>query len=659
MPRVGVFICHCGTNIEGVVDVEKALDEMKNYPSVSYATDYKYMCSEPGQNKVKDAIGKNRLARVVVACCSPRMHENTFRRCIEEADLNPYLIEIANIREHCSWVHPDNKEEATKKAIELIKASVAKVIKNEPLFPRYVPLTKRVLIIGGGIAGIQSALDTASAGYETILLEREPSIGGRMAQLDKTFPTLDCSACILTPKMVDIAQNKNIKLLTYSELEEVSGFIGNFNVKIRKKARYVNEEKCTGCGVCYTKCPKKLASEFDLGIGIRKAIYVPFPQAVPNIPVIDKENCIYFIKGKCKVCEKFCPANAIDFEQEDVLIEEKVGAIIVATGFDTFDPTVFQEYGYGRYKDVITSLQFERLINASGPTGGEVKRPSDGKHPKRVAFIQCVGSRDDTVGRPYCSKVCCMYTAKHTILLKEHEPDSKSYVFYIDIRAPGKGYEEFVRRAQEEYGATYIRGKVAKIYERGGKLVLKAEDTLIGKQVEIEVDLVVLAVGIEPKKDAKDLARKLNISYDTYGFYNEAHPKLRPVETLTDGIYLAGVCQGVKDIPDAVAQGSAAAAKVCGLFSSDELITDPLTSVVDKDLCVGCCACISACPFNAIEEEVLEERTGERIVAKVNETLCKGCGVCVATCPSKAVSLKGWTDEQVLREVEILVGSRK
>jgi heterodisulfide reductase subunit A len=455
--------------------------------------------------------------------------------------------------------------------------------------------------------------------------------------------------------MVDVSQNKNIKLYTYSELQEVKGFVGNFEIKIRKKARSVDIEKCTGCGVCYSKCPTKIPSEFEEGLGIRKAIYVPFPQAVPNVPVIDRENCRFFKEGKCKVCQKVCPAGAINYEEEDEIISEKVGAIIVATGFDTFDPGVLYEYGYGRYKDVITSLQFERLINAGGPTKGEIKRPSDGKHPKVVAFIQCVGSRDDTVNRPYCSKVCCMYTAKQAILLKEHEKEAKSYVFYIDTRAAGKGYEEFIRRAQEEYGAVYIRGKVAKIFERGDKLVLKAEDSLIGKKIELQVDMVVLAVGIQPKKDAVKLAQMLNISYDTYGFYNEAHPKLRPVETNTDGIYLAGVCQGVKDIPESVAQGSAAAAKVCSLFSSDEMETSPLVSEINKDLCVGCLACLNACPYNAIEEEILEEKTGKRRVAKVNSATCKGCGVCVVTCPSSVPQLKGWTDEQILREVYALV----
>lgn len=655
MSRVGVFICHCGTNIAGIVDIEKVRDTAAGFPFVVRSVDYKYSCSEPGQNIIKEAIKEDRLNRVVVACCSPRMHENTFRRCVSEGGLNPYLLEIANIREHCSWVHPNEKEEATEKAIELIEMAIAKVIRNEPLFTKYVSIEKKVLVIGGGVAGIQAGLDCANSGYTTILLEKEPSIGGVMAKLDKTFPTLDCSACILTPKMVDVAQNKNIILYTYSQLEEVKGFVGNFKIKIRKKARSIDIKKCTGCGVCYSKCPTKVPSEFDEGLGIRKAIYVPFPQAVPNIPVIDRENCRFFKDGKCKACQKFCLADAVNYEQEDEIIEERVGAIIVAAGFDTFDPTVFYEYGYGRYKDVITSLQFERLISAGGPTQGEVKRPSDGKHPRVVAFIQCVGSRDDTVNRPYCSKVCCMYTAKQAILLKEHEKESKSYVFYIDTRAGGKGYEEFIRRAQEEYSAVYIRGKVAKIFERNNKLVLKAEDSLIGKKIELEVDMVVLAVGIEPKKSAQDLARILNISYDAYGFYNEAHPKLRPVETNTDGIYLAGVCQSVKDIPDSVAQGSASAAKVCVLFSTDNIETSPLISEIDKNLCVGCLACLEACPYNAIEEEILEEKTGKRIVAKVNEATCKGCGVCVATCPSCVPQLCGWTDEQILKEVEVLV----
>jgi heterodisulfide reductase subunit A len=662
MPRIGVFICHCGTNIAGTVNIAEVLEAAKRMPNVAFVDDNKYSCSEPGQASIRDAIAENRLDRVVIGSCSPRMHENTFRRTVSSAGLNPYLLEIANLREHCSWVHSDGKD-TTDKAIELVRKAVNKVAYYEALFPKQIGLTKRALVIGGGIAGIQAALDIANSGYEVVLVEREPSIGGRMAQLDKTFPTLDCSACILAPKMVDVAQHPNITLLTYAEVQKVAGYVGNFEVEILQKAKKVDHSTCTGCGTCWQKCPEKVSSEFEVGMGERTAIYIPFAQAVPPKPVVDIENCRYtkylrFIEqgeeGKkppqCRICERICPTGAIDWEQEDQVITERVGAIVVATGYQTFDPSAYGEYGGGRYPDVVTGLELERLMCASGPTGGEVIRPSDGAHPKTVVFVSCVGSRDDRMGRSYCSKVCCMYMAKHAIMLKEHDPEVQSYIFYIDVRAGGKDFEEFARRAQEEAEAIYLRGRISKIYQDGKKLVVCGEDSLMGRLVEIPADLVVLATGMVPSDGAAELARTLNISYDVNNFFMEAHVKLRPVETQTDGIFLAGACIGPRDIPESVAQGSAVGSKVANLFSQDTLITDPLTSVVDATKCSGCFLCQEVCPFNAVDSLVTDTRT----VAVVNEGLCKGCGLCVAACRGGAVKLRGFTDQQLLAEVGAL-----
>lgn len=655
MARVGVFVCWCGSNIAKTVDVEKVAEAAGKLPHVVYSTHYKYMCSEPGQNLVKEAIKEHKLDRVVVASCSPRLHEPTFQRCISEAGLNPYMFEMANIREHCSWVHED-REAATEKAIDLTAMAVAKAVRNEPLSRQQIPLTKKALVIGGGVAGIQAALDIADAGYEVTLVERTPSIGGRMAQYDKTFPTLDCAACILTPKMVDAASHPNIEIVTYAEVEKVSGFVGNFDVTIRKRARSVDMDKCTGCGVCYEKCPVKLPSEFECGLGQRKAIYVPFPQAVPNVPVIDREKCRKFTEGKCGVCQKLCPSQAVMYEQEDELINDKFGAIVVATGFNTWDPTEYGNLGYGTHPDIITSLQFERLINASGPTEGKLVRPSNHEPPKKVVFISCIGSRDDEHGYPYCSKVCCMYNAKHALLLKEKVHDAQAYVFYMDIRANGKGYEEFVRRAIEKYGATYLRGRVSRVFPLGDKLIVRGVDTLAGKPVEIEADMVVLAAAMEAQPDAKELARKLGISTDEYNWFSEAHPKLRPVEVLTSGIYLAGACQYPKDIPDSVAQASGAASKVVGLFAKPNLESEPTVAEVNESTCVGCMLCKEVCPFTAIEEKTIYDRNGNPIktVSSVNEGLCHGCGTCVAACRSASIQLRGFKDNQLLAEVDAL-----
>ena len=583
----------------------------------------------------------------------------------------PYLCEMANLREHCSWIHED-RERATEKAIDLGRFIVEKIKFNRPLSTIFIPVERRALVIGGGIAGIQAALDIADGGRDVILVEKESSIGGHMSQLSETFPTLDCSQCILTPRMVEVAQHPRIKLLAYSEVESVEGYIGNFQVKIRRKARSVDETKCNGCGECQKSCPnKKISSEFEQGLGARTAIYVPFPQAVPNIPVIDRTNCAFF-KGRakgvkkdvCGKCAEACGRKAIDFDQQDSFITEKVGAIVVATGYQLYSigkdqPETlhgYGEYGYGTIPDVIDGLQFERLASASGPTGGKILRPSDRKEPKTIVFLQCIGSRDRAKGIEYCSKICCMYVAKHTMLYHHKVHGGKAVVFYMDIRAGGKGYDEFVRRAIEESHALYLRGRVSRLMRNGDTIRVQGVDTLSGEPVSIDADMVVLATAMRAQPGIASLAQKLSISYDQHGFLNEAHPKLRPVETNTAGVFVAGACQAPRDIPDSVAMASATASKVLGLFSKELLEREPLIARVDRLTCTGCFHCERVCPYGAVERKELKDAKGKfiRMIAEVNQGVCQGCGTCQATCPSKSVELDGFTDEQIYAAVNAL-----
>jgi len=574
---------------------------------------------------------------------------------------------MANIREQVSWVHPKS-DATTQKALDIVRTLVEKVKKNVALFPIKVPVTKTALVIGGGIAGIQSALDIANAGHKVIMVEKKPSIGGHMSQLSETFPTLDCSQCILTPRMVEVAQHPNITLLTYAEVESVSGFVGNFDVKIKMKAKSVDMKKCTGCGACSQKCPtKKIPDEFNEGMGFRTAIYSPFPQAVPNKPVIDRDHCTWFTKGgKCGLCKKVCPTGAIDYETQDEFIDIKVGAIITATGFDLKHADFFPEYGYGKFKDVIDGMQFERLASASGPTAGEIRRPSDGKIPEKIVFVACAGSRDKAKGIEYCSKICCMYTAKHAMLYKHKNHEGKAYVFYMDIRAAGKNYDEFVRRAIEDDDVNYIRGRVSRIYEKDGKLIVKGVDTLMNSEpIEIEADMVVLATAVVANIEAESLAQKLHISYDSHHFFSEAHPKLKPVETNTAGIMLAGACQSAKDIPESVSQASASASKAIGLFSSDVLTREPIVAVVNRQAppnftsCTGCLLCMEVCPYHAIEKEEIKDRAGNliKVAARVNAGLCQGCGTCVAMCRNKSIDIQGFSNEEMMSEVMALLNA--
>ena len=661
MQRIGVFVCWCGSNIAATVDVKAVAEALGHEPGVVFSTDYQYMCSQAGQELIQNTIHEQKLTGVVICSCSPRMHENTFRKTCSRAGINPYMVEIANIREQCSWIHKD-KAVGTEKAIVLGRAAIAKVQLNAPLTAGESPVTKRALVIGGGIAGIQTALDIADAGFEVDIVEKEPTIGGKMTQIDKTFPTLDCAACILTPKMVDAAQNEKIKIYSYSQVEAVKGFVGNFTVTIRRKARYVDEEKCTGCGLCTEKCPqKKVPNAFNLGLDTRRAIYIPFAQAVPKIATIDPDYCTMLKTGKCGVCSKVCTAGAIDYQQQDQLIEERYGAIVVATGYNPISLEKFDEFAYSQSPDVVTSLELERLMNAAGPTGGTLLRPSDKTHPHTLVFVQCVGSRCDggEKGKPYCSKICCMYTAKHAMLIREKYPDTEVYVFYIDVRTPGKNFDEFYRRAVEEYGVHYIKGMVGKVTPQNVKLHVQAADLLGGRQMKIEADMVVLAAAIEPDKTARPLATMLTASMDTNDFFTEAHPKLRPVESPTAGVFLSGACQGPKDIPETVAQAGAAASKVIGLLVKDHLICNPCVAESNELLCNGCSACEKVCPYGAITYIDKEFRGPNRTtllrrVAQVNPAVCQGCGACTVACPSGAMDLKGFSNAQIMAEVDAI-----
>ena len=655
MEKIGVYICHCGTNIAGVVNVEevRAWAETKLQDrGVVAARAYKFMCSSLGQELIQKDIQELGLTRVVVAACSPHLHEATFRKACAKAGLNPYLCELVSIREQDSWVHSD-KVAATEKAKAIISGGVERVIHHEPLEPLHVPIHPATLVVGGGIAGIQAALEIADAGYRVYLVEREPSIGGHMAQFDKTFPTLDCSACILTPKMVQIGSHPNITLLTWSEVKKVDGYVGHFVVTINKKARYVNEELCTGCGICWEKCPWKVVDEvFEAGMGKRKAIYTPFPQAVPKYPVIDAPNCMYFIKGTCKACEKFCPPGAIDFNQKDELITVEVGNIILATGYDPFDAHRITQYGYGRLPNVLTSLQFERMSNAAGPTGGNIVLEDGKTAPKVVGIVHCVGSRDKNYNE-YCSAICCMQSLKFAHLVHERT-GAEVYNFYIDIRTPAKGYEEFYHRLLEE-GTHFIRGKVAditnaaRVPDEEGKLIIQVEDTLTAKQLRVPVDMVVLSTALEPRHDAKEVAKIFGISCSADGWFIEKHPKLDPVATMTEGVLIAGCVQGPKDIPASVAQGAAASARVLGKIQQKEIALEPVRASINENQCSGCRICNNLCPFNAI---LFHE---DRMVSEVNPALCQGCGTCVAACPAGAISGTGFSNLQILSQIEGLL----
>jgi heterodisulfide reductase subunit A len=656
-PRIGVFLCHCGTNIAGSLSINDVMDYSRTLPYVAYVDEYQYMCSTPGQKKIDEAIKEHALTGIVVAACTPRLHEPTFRTATKEGGLNPFRFEMANIREQNSWVHMHGMwNEATSKAKDQVRMAVAKAALLEDLIPKSVPVEPAAMVIGAGVGGMQVALDLASAGIKTYLIERTPTIGGRMSQLDKTFPTLDCSQCILTPKMVDVGRHPNIELLTYHEVENVEGYIGNFEVTLKRKARGVlspeegqaiGVDGCNGCGDCEAVCPVIKPNPFEFGMAPRKAIYIYHAQVMPLVYTIDFDSCV-----TCELCVDICGTKkAINLEMKDEYPVYKIGTIVLATGFELIPIEDKKEWGYKRFENVIHGLEFERLICASGPTGGHLIRPSDGVTPKRIGFVLCAGSRDNApgVGKPYCSRFCCMYSLKHAHQIMEKIEGAEVFIFYMDIRSFGKMYEEFYYRIQNE-GAKFIRGRVSNILEdpKTKNLHVFTEDTLLGRPVDVELDLVVLAAAVKPNDGADIVRKKCGVSASQDGWMLEAHPKLNPCGTTTAGVFLAGVCQGPKDIPDTVAQAEGAASAASIPIHCGEVELEPYFAICIEDLCAGCGMCVNLCPYSALAVIVKDGR----FVMEVTEAKCKGCGTCGGFCPGGAIKMQHFTTHQIIAQID-------
>ena len=659
-PRIGVFVCYCGLNIAGTVDVEAVAEYARKLPNVVYVKTNRYTCADPGQEEIRKGVREHNLNRVVVAACSPRMHEPTFRRTVSEAGLNQFLYEMANIREFASWCHQSNPKEATEKAKEIVKMAVAKVRHLEPLDVIEVPVTNRALVVGAGVAGASAAVDLAEMGYQVYLVDRAEMIGGHMAQLGKTFPVFECSNCpqqihcprfsCVATRIGAVAVNQKIELLSYSEVKHVEGVIGSYKVTVERKPRFVDENKCTSCGKCSEVCPVETLNKFDAGMKKRKAIYIPFPNATPNTYTIDKETCLHFKDGSCKKCQEICPEGAVDFEQKPIEEKLEVGCMVVSTGYDIYEPSDLANYGFGKSKNIITALQLERIIDSNTQVLGELWKPSDGTMPESLTYIQCVGSRDINKFE-YCSGFCCMLTLKSAVFLKEKYGDKlKINVIYTDMRANRKGYEELFRKAQQ-LGINFIRTKLTNrnVNEdpQTKKLVVRAEKEN-GETVEVTSDMVVLATAAVPSKGSEEVARLFNVSRDGDGFFMESHPKLKPIDTPSDGVFVAGGCQGPKDVPYSVSQGMGAASRAATILSKPKWKIQPIVAVVDPGKCrntkVKCGLCAKACPYGAI-------RAPEGQVAKSISAMCHGCGTCVAECPSGAITQKHFTDVQIMSQI--------
>jgi len=650
--RIGVFVCHCGKNIAGIVNVGEVRAYAETLPHVVVAEEHLFVCSEDGQRVIKDAIKKHGLNRVVVASCTPRTHEPVFRTAVEEAGLNPYLFEMVNIREQCSFVHERHPERATEKAKDLIRMAVARARFLESLESMKERVADKALVIGGGLAGITAALNLARYGFQVYLLEKKPYLGGKIADLGRVFPTDDCATCIPCVEAYEPRRRclyslgfslpPNLTIHTSSEIEELTGYIGNFTAKIVKHLTYINVEHCISCGLCEDVCPIEVPDNFN--VGKRKAVFLAFPQVYPHSYIIDREAC-----NHCGKCVDICPTKAITLKDGAEEVELQVGTIIVATGYEEYDPSDIKEYGYGDYRNVITQLQLAKLLNHMGPTKGEVIRPSDKKRPKKVVMIQCVGSRDPDRS-PYCSKICCMIALKHALAIKERHPQVDIEIIHKDIRLAGRNYEDYYRKA-EDAGIGFTRGNVLRIDQNGKSqsLILNVK-TFKGKEETSRADLVILTTGLVPSKETKELAHILGLSTGPDGFLKELHPKLAPVDTAIGGIYLCGCCQGPKDIPETVAQACAAASRAAIPMAKKEVTIEAMYSMVDEEKCIGCGLCELICPFKAIKVEETEKGRKAKVIA----ASCKGCGACGAGCPEKAITMRHFTNDQLVAQVVAL-----